>query len=120
MFRSLRSSFMMRHNSHNQRMLLYYSAYAWGMPFVWILITVGAEKFEPLPKGWNPRMGSTGTCFFVSTYKCIFDYFIRIKLLFRSINSILSILFCFDSSQAISTGEIILCSFYCQPDFMLS
>lgn len=85
MSRSLRSSFMMRHNSHNQRMLLYYSAYAWGMPFVWVLITVGAEKFELLPKGWNPSMRSTGTCFFVSMYKCIFDYFIRIKLLFRSI-----------------------------------
>lgn len=67
MSRSLRSSFMMRHNSRNQRKFLLYSAYAWGVPLVWIIITLCAEKFKPLPKGWNPSIAES-TCFFASTY----------------------------------------------------
>lgn len=61
--RSLRSSFMMRHNRRSQRKFLYYSAYAWGFSFAWVLFTLYAERTKPLPEGWNPIIAEN-TCFF--------------------------------------------------------
>lgn len=33
---------------------MYYSAYGWGVPLGWILFTLYAQEYRPLPNQWNP------------------------------------------------------------------
>lgn len=60
--RHLRSSFAFRHNEHNRRKFVYYSAYGWGLPLVWVMFTLYAEQFKPLPLFWNPIV-AVNACF---------------------------------------------------------
>lgn len=48
------------------------TVYAWGVPLIWTLLTLYAEKYKPLPRDWNggdwnPVIGET-TCFFESMF----------------------------------------------------
>lgn len=101
---------MMRHNRQNRRKFLYYSAYAWLFPLVWVLFTLYAEQKRPLPDKWNPSFADT-TCFFaglfISRYLCFLSIAIKMQLIY----SIFQIMW---------IGGTISCSFYCRLEFMFS